>query len=178
MIDKARDPEDRLRTWLDRLEASIPPDQTHPQLPDDRLRWLDRLELDLGKWPVESAATLPENPEARQDDARLPDDPESRREAAFRSDDPARLNRLAFDADFHIRTLALCNPATSPAVLDRAADQAASEPYLLMILAHNPSVRESTLEKIARLGKDEPEILKAVLDHRNCSRLLKRKLSS
>jgi hypothetical protein len=104
-------------------------------------------------------------------------DEKTRREMAMSAMEAYNLNLLSQDENFNVRTLALCNPAVSPAILDQVADDAAtSDKYTLMIVANNPSATIATLNKIFDFGGDELEICNAILANPNCDDVLRFKV--
>lgn len=104
-------------------------------------------------------------------------DEETKREMAMSAMEAYNLNLLSRDENFNVRTLALCNPAISPAILDQAVDDAAtSDKYTLMIVANNPSATTATLNKIFDFGGDELEIRNAILANPNCDDVLRFKV--
>ena len=83
-------------------------------------------------------------------------DKDTKRKMAVAAMESYNLNLLARDEDFNVRTLALCNKAISPAILDQAVEDAGSDDkFTLMVIANNPSASSSTLSRIFDLAGDE-----------------------
>jgi hypothetical protein len=103
---------------------------------------------------------------------------ETKRKLATEAIETYDLNLLARDENFNVRTLALCNPHASPAILDQAVDDASSsgDKYTLMIVANNPSANLSTLNKIFDFGDGELEIKDALLANPHTDDILRFKI--
>jgi hypothetical protein len=145
--------------YLDDIEAEVSP----RQMLDDLNASLDSLDIELNEY----------NEKLKEGDKK------TKRKMAVSAMEAYNLNLLAQDEDFNVRTLALCNPAISPSILDQATDDAISsdDKYTLMIVANNPSATSSTLNKIFDFGGDELEICNALLAHPNADEILKFKLN-
>lgn len=106
-------------------------------------------------------------------------DKETKRKMAVAALESYNLNLLARDEDFNVRTLALCNKAISPAILDQIVEDAGSDDkFTLMVIANNPSASSSTLSRIFDLAGDEREVQTAILNNPNCSDVLKFRVKS
>jgi len=143
--------------YLGGIESEIAPRRVIHELDN----YLDTLEAELAGYNAEL----------------LERDKETRRRIAMTAIGAYDLNLLAQDPDFNVRTLALCNPAAPPSILDRAVDDAASgDKYTLMIAANNPNTSLATLNKILDFEGDELEIRNALEAHPNADDLLKAKM--
>ena len=121
---------------------------------------LDNLEKDLKKSVIDLKSS----------------DEKAKRQLAATVDDAYYTDILAQDDSFHVRTIALCNPATSTSVLNKAAQSSKNDKYTLMIIAHNPNTSLETLNEIIVYGGGEEEIRNAVLQHPNCNDILRLKI--
>lgn len=99
---------------------------------------------------------------------------EVKRKEAVDSQDPFVLGLLAVDENLNVRSLAACNPDTPSPVLRRLIE--ASDDYMKLIIAHNPSCPSDILDRITQLTA-EPEVLLAVQLHPNTSALTKHKIA-
>lgn len=103
-------------------------------------------------------------------------DDKSKRKLAATIDDAYYTDVLALDDSFHVRTMALCNPATSSAVLKKLAEDSLQDKFTLMIIAHNPNTSTETLNLLFTYGGDNEEICRAILQNPNCSEVLRFKI--
>lgn len=105
-------------------------------------------------------------------------DEKSRRKMAATINDAYYTDILAQDSNFFVRTLALCNPVTSSAILQKAAEDAQNDPYTLLVIAHNPNAAPETLNQILTYGGGEEEVRRAVLNNPNCNDILRVKIEN
>ena len=103
-------------------------------------------------------------------------DVKTKRRLSATIDDSYYTNVLAQDADFHVRTLALCNPATSSAVLKKLTDSFLEDDFTLMIIAHNPNTDADTLNRIFTYGGGKEDIRRAISENPNCNEALRFKI--
>lgn len=100
--------------------------------------------------------------------------PEDRkRKEAADSQDPFVLNLLSVDENFNVRALAACNRFTPVASLRRLVE--ASDNYMKLVIANNPSCPSDILDRIIELT-EEPEVVDAVQLHPNVSAVTKFKI--
>ncbi len=103
-------------------------------------------------------------------------DDKSKRKLAATIDDSYYTDVLALDDSFHVRTMALCNPATSSAILKKIAEDSLKDKFTLMIIAHNPNTSAETLNLLFTYGGDSEEICSAILANPNCNEVLRFKI--
>jgi hypothetical protein len=103
-------------------------------------------------------------------------DQKTKRKLCAAIDDSYYTDILAQDDSFHVRTIALCNPVTSAAVLKKVAEDSLKDKFTLMIIAHNPNASLETLNQIFTYGGDVAEIREAVLNNPNCNDVLRFKI--
>ncbi len=104
---------------------------------------------------------------------------ETKRKMAVAAIESYNLNLLARDEDFNIRTLALCNKAISPAILEQTIEDIGNDDkFTLMVIANNPSASTRLLGRIYDLAGDEREIQTAILRNPNCDDVLRFKINS
>ena len=103
-------------------------------------------------------------------------DDKSKRKLAATIDDAYYTDVLALDNSFHVRTMALCNPATSAAILKKMTESSLQDKFTLMIIAHNPNTSTETLNQIFIYGGDSEEIRSAILQNPNCNDVLRFKV--
>ena len=103
-------------------------------------------------------------------------DAKTKRKLAATINDSYYTKVLAEDENFFVRTLALCNPATSSAVLKKMAESFLKDPFILMVIAHNPNADLETLNKIFTYSGSKADVRSAILANPNCSDTLRYKI--
>ena len=103
-------------------------------------------------------------------------DDKSKRKLAATIDDAYYTDVLALDSSFHVRTMALCNPVTSTAILKKMTESSLQDQFTLMIIAHNPNTSTEILNEIFTYGGDSGEIRNAILQNPNCNDVLRFKV--
>ena len=103
-------------------------------------------------------------------------DNKSKRKLAATIDDSYYTDVLALDDNFHVRTMSLCNPVTSAAILQKMTESSLKDKFTLMIIAHNPNASAETLHQIFTYGGDNEEICEAILQNPNCNDVLRYKI--
>ena len=150
---------------------------------DEFGQYLDDLEAQLSPWHIleelDDAVEQVENELNSYDAEIMSADKETKRKMAVTALESYSLNLLARDEDFNVRTLALCNKAISPAILDQVVEDASGDDkFTLMVIANNPSTSSSTLGRIFDLAGDEKEVRAAILGNPNCDDVLKFRVES
>lgn len=97
-----------------------------------------------------------------------------KRKQATDSQDPFVLGLLAVDENFNVRSLAACNPNVPVPALRRLVE--ASDDYMKLIIANNPSCPSDILDRITELT-GEREVLGAVQLHPNTSAVTKYRIA-
>ena len=150
---------------------------------DEFGQYLDDIETQLSPWHIlEELDDTVEQVEDELDSYNteiMSADKDTKRKMAVAAMESYNLNLLARDEDFNVRTLALCNKAISPAILDQTVEDAGSnDKFTLMVIANNPSASSSTLSRIFDLAGDEREVQTAILGNPNCDDVLKFRVES
>lgn len=150
---------------------------------DEFGQYLDDIETQLSPWHIlEELDDTVEQVEDELDSYNaeiMSADKETKRKMAVAALESYNLNLLARDEDFNVRTLALCNKAISPAILDQTVEDAGSDDkFTLMVIANNPSASSSTLSRIFDLAGNEREVQTAILNNPNCNDILKFRVKS
>lgn len=150
---------------------------------DEFGQYLDDIETQLSPWHIlEELDDTVEQVEDELDSYNaeiMSADKDTKRKMAVAAMESYNLNLLARDEDFNVRTLALCNKAISPAILDQTVEDAGSDDkFTLMVIANNPSASSSTLSRIFDLAGDEREVQTAILGNPNCDDVLKFRVES
>lgn len=150
---------------------------------DEFGRYLDDIETQLSPWHVleelDGTVDQVEDELDSYNSEIMSSDKETKRKMAVVAIESYNLNLLARDEDFNVRTLALCNKAISPSILEQTVEDAGSDDkFTLMVIANNPSASSSTLSRIFDLAGDEREVQTAILGNPNCDDVLKFKVDS
>ncbi len=150
---------------------------------DEFGQYLDNIEAQLSPWRIleelDDTAKQVEDELDSYNTEIMSADKNTKRKMAVATIESYNLNLLARDEDFNVRTLALCNKAISPAILDQAVEDAGSDDkFTLMVIANNPSASSSTLSRIFDLAGDEREVQIAILGNPNCDDVLKFRVES
>ena len=150
---------------------------------DEFGKYLENIETQLSHWRIleefDDTAKQVENELDSYDAEIMSADKDTKRKMAVAAMESYYPNLLARDEDFNVRTLALCNKAISPAILDQAVEDAGSDDkFTLMVIANNPSASNSTLNRIFDLAGDEREVQTAILGNPNCDDVLRFRVES
>lgn len=148
---------------------------------DEFGQYLDDIETQLSPWHVleelDETVEQVENELDSYNSKIMSSDKEIKRKLAVTAIESYDLNLLVKDEDFNVRTLALCNKAISPLILEQAVEDAGSDDkFTLMVIAHNPSASPGTLSRIFDLAGDEREVQTAILGNPNCDDILRFKV--